>query len=221
MILKEFDLDLPEKDKNTRHAFRNDVRCIAAHYFSFFPKKFKTSGFWKVLVECVSEDKAPELYMDVKTVKVDFDFDNYLSLEKLDKKKAILDVLHRGVTKVSDEEGWDSSFLDVCKANVIESNYDYYWTYKKPKKNREKKLIAELLCHHDLDTFTATMQIRDLDGETIFEEIVVNEDPNEFVFAYKLGDFKWISNNEIELYNKSKKHVATINVETKNINVIE
>ena len=212
MILKEFDLDLPEADKNTRHEFRNDVRCVAAHYFSFFPKKFKANGFWKVLVECVTNDGEPQIFMGVNVVKVSFNFEKYRIISKKEKKSAILNALHNGLLKVSSKEGWDVNWLNTCRDKVISEEFDYYWLLKKPKKNRERKLIAYIFCHHDMDKFSASIRVENLDGSIVYENILVNTDPNEFVFAYELGDFKWVSNDEIEYFNKSKIHVATIKV---------
>ena len=215
MILKEFDLDLPEKDKDTRHDFRNDVRCIAAQYFSYFPEKLKTDGFWKILVECVEEEKKPELYLDVKTVKISFDYEGYSALNKHDKKATILDALYRGVMKVCIEEDWDQRIFEECRLKVIEDDYNFFWTFKKPKKNKERKLIATILCHHDIDKFTASLVITNLNGSLVYKTNLVEEVPNEFIFAYKLGDFKWISNDDIEFYNKAKQCSVRVNVSQK------
>ncbi|NKF49372.1 hypothetical protein G3R49_02095 [Shewanella sp. WXL01] len=215
MLLREFDLDLPEENKDLRHQFRNDVRCIAAQYFSFFPKKFKTNGFWKVLVECSSEEGLPHIYMKVMTVKVVFDFERYLLLDKIEKKKSILHALNIGLLKVSQGQGWDPLLLEDCFRNVVASAYDFHWVFKKTKKNPARKLVAQITCHHDLDEFTAKLCVSDLSGSLVFECLLVDEDPNEFAFAYKLGDFKWLSNQDIAFYNKQNDLVAKIDINAK------
>lgn len=217
MVLTEFDLDLPEKNKNSRHYFRNEVRCVAAQYFSHFPAKFKTDNFWKVLVECASHDDAPKLYMNVMTVKVNFNFDHYLNLTNVEKKKVVLDALHRGLTRVSEEKGWEQLTLEKCRSKVVESDYNYIWTFKKPKKNKSRNLLATIVCHHDIDKFTAVLTVTELDGQLVYQTNLVEELPNEFVFAYRLGDFKWTSNDEIEFYNKANMLSARVNVSDKSV----
>ncbi len=212
MILKELDLDLPSLDKDRRHDFRNEVRCIAAHYFSFLPKKFSVDNFWKILIECVDEEKESELYLNVKIVKIVFDYGSYLMLDKCNKKVAILEVLHQGVMKVCKEQNWDDSIFEECHERVVEADYCYRWIFGKPKQNRERKLVATVDCYHDIDKFVAKMIISDLEGNLVYECNLIEDVPNEFVFAHKLGDFKWTSNSELEFYNKAKQCTAKIDV---------
>ena len=138
MILKELDLDIPSLDKDSRHDFRNEVRCIAAHYYSFLPKKYKTDNFWKILVECVDTEQDNKLYLGVKVVKIKFDYEHYLTLDNHNRKVVILDTLHKGVMKVSDEQEWNPTLFDTCFSKVVNDSYYYTWYFKKPKKNRTK-----------------------------------------------------------------------------------
>ena len=212
MILKELDLDVPSIDNDRGYEFCNEVRCIAAHYYSYLPKKFETKGFWKLLVECIDSEKNSELYLNVKVVKIKFDYEHYQALDNQKKKIAILDALHRGVLKACKEEGNQSIFQE-CFKKVVEDEFDFSWVFKKPKKNKSRKLIATVICSHDIDTFLLNVIVTDLDGKVVLEQEMLKEEPNEFIFVPLLGDFKWVSNEEIEFYDKSKQCIANAIIE--------
>ena len=216
MILKELDLDVPSLDNDRGYEFCNEVRSIAAHYYSYLPKKFETDGFWKLLVECVDSEGDSELYLNVKVVKIKFDYEYYQTLDNQKKKIAILDALHRGVMKACKEEGWDHSIFQECFNRVVEDEFDFSWVFKKPKKNKSRKLIATAICSHDIDAFFLTLLVADLNGKEVLEHEVLKEEPNEFIFVHLLGDFKWISNTKIEFYDKSQHCIASVDVKHDN-----
>ena len=128
MILRELDLDVPSIDNDRGYEFCNEVRSIAAHYYSYLPKKFETDGFWKLLVECVDSEGDSELYLNVKVVKIKFDYEHYQTLDNQKKedfeyKKRRLESIsgtkdfdlltHRKKNKSSLDIKWDLIFIAV------------------------------------------------------------------------------------------------------------
>lgn len=210
MILRELDLDIPNLDEHRRYEFSNEVRSVAAHYYSYLPSKFKTNGFWKILIECVDEASTSDVYLKVKVVKVAFNYEMYRKLDKDRKKKTILDTLHEGVIKACEEEGWQQDTFQHCYEQVLNDEFYFSWLFKKPKKSKNRELVAEVSCLHDFDAFTMSLEVKNLDSEIIYTEEVFSTKPNEFVFVQLLGDFKWVSNEEIEFYDKSKNCIADI-----------
>lgn len=210
MILKELDLDAPQLTKEARHCFRNEVRCVAAHYFSFLPSKFEVGAFWKILVECVAEEGPSKIYMDVMTVKVRFDFQQYEQQTPVNKKKMLLSVLHNAILQLAFEYNWNTSPFQHCFSSVEKDEFQYIWQLKRTKKSRDRKLSASIICHHDIDQFVATLIIQDSNAKELKREVIFTEVPNEFAFEGKLGDFKWLSNTEIEVCAKDKQVLSTI-----------
>jgi len=205
MILKEFDLDIPLFDKDKRHKFRTQIRCIASHYQRFLPKKFQTVDFWKILVECVKEESDTQnTYLGVRVVRVSFDYPSFEELDDSGKKILILNKLHTGVLKVAKHYGFDNAIFNHCYERVKLDNCINNWIWNKPKSNITRKLKAHITCSHDINKFTAKLFVLDKNGTLIREDIVFEDEPNEFVFANKLGTLKWITTNEVALYNKSK-----------------
>lgn len=209
MLLKEFDLDIPSLEKNERHLFRSQVRCIAAHYQRHFPNRFHTPDFWKILVEC-SETESTEqnTYLGVRVVKVAFNYSEYKSQNTLERKIQILKTLHKGVLKVAEHFDFNDELFTTCFKSVVAQEYDNQWVWKKPKSNSSRTLKAQVLCLHDMEKFTAILQITDKNGKILHQNVAFKAEPDEFMFARKLGSLKWTSSNEIVLYDKAEQVIS-------------
>ncbi|WBW95929.1 hypothetical protein [Oceanirhabdus sp. W0125-5] len=204
MILREFDLDIPNiGDKNKRVKFRDEIRCIASMYERYF-SKFKTKNCWKILIECVdmvTNEKVRDL-LGAYTIQVKFNIDEYFKLSNTQKKKIVLECLKEGIDKVCDEMKWEKSPFEEAYNKIIENNYENNWTWKKPVRNPTKEYKAEVFCEHHVDVFNISIIIKNYKGEELIRKMVKDERPNEFSYVWHFGELKWISDNEVVLINQ-------------------
>ncbi|MCG8568691.1 MAG: hypothetical protein MJB14_00990 [Spirochaetes bacterium] len=206
-ILKEFDLDIPNiNDKNKRSKFRYEVRCIASLYERFF-EKFKTENCWKILIDCVDKvnNKIVRDFLGVYTIEVEFNIDAYFKASNHEKKKNILETLKKGIDIIVKEKDWPIEPFNKAYKKVIENNYINNWIWKKPVKNTKNDYIASVFCEHELDEFNIFMIINSIKGEEILKRKIITVQPDEFIYSNYLGEFKWLSINQVALIDKNKK----------------
>ena len=219
-ILKEFDLALPiigplsdEMWKEKRMNFSNEVRCICALYERLFPT-YKTDCSWKVLVRCVEKPiDQIKTVAGVTEVQISFNINTYNSLKPEDKKAMVLSVLQQGIERVIEVKGWKKEFFLRAYNGVIDAHYTNQWIMKKPKSSPNRQWKAYIYCEHDLTVFQATLYIENKNGELYSKTLLFREAPDEFAFAQRLGEIKWVSNHEVIFYNQRKDHFWKMNIE--------
>lgn len=231
MQLKEFDLDLPyivneEKIqlimkqnncshndatkmdyesnwKEKRRKFRLNTRCISSMFERLFGK-FITKNCCKLLIECVPEVAEHELldFSGIYSVKVLFDYNNFIEQNEYQKKKMTLEILMEGIRIVAENQKWDvEPFKDVY-SRILELDFINEWAWKKPVVSSNKKYHAEVMMLHDVRFIDIYIIVRDTAGNEIKREKIISELPDEFAYARHLGDLKWTSNDTVTLINK-------------------
>lgn len=212
--LKEFDLDLPNADRETRHKFRLQSRCVSALYERCFPK-MDVAGGWKVLIECVDRVERPDVrnLLGVFAVQVRFRYEQFLTLEQLQRKKMLLETLHLGALRIAKAQGWAEQPFEMAYQCVVDRDYVNEWTWPpKPKVSADRKHQAMLLCSHEMDRFRAWLVVQDRKGKEIIRHLAIDEDPDEFLFVPKMGKLIWTSDHSVELIDKNGQRVTEISL---------
>ncbi|MBT2684529.1 hypothetical protein [Bacillus sp. ISL-37] len=186
-------LDYEENWKQKRVLFRDQVRCIANLYI-FLLGRFPTENSKKILINCMEspEDEVTTTTDGFTEVSVQLDIDSYFSLSNLEKKRLILEIINEGIVKVANEYSWEQVEFNRITAEIKERNYvnEYVWAQKS---SPDRKYKAEVFCTHDIDCFTATLNIRDKrSGGFVKSKKVLQERPHELVFTQYLGSLKWV-----------------------------
>lgn len=196
-----------------RIQFRRETRCITSLYENFFPKT-KTKDCWKVEVQCVKEIFREKVIVvgGVAEVQALFDVEQFFSLSDEEKKKLALETLKKGIDLVIKEFGWDPEPFESAYNKVIEYKYTNLGRFGKPKSSPNRKYKAEVICQHDISSFDISIVIRDKNGEEIKRELMKSEEPDEFLFARHLGNFRWVSSDEVELRNKFETEIWRVKV---------
>jgi hypothetical protein len=211
-LLREFDLDLPD-DLGKRARFRNETRCVTALFERVFGK-FKTEKYWKVLVECVREVKLEQYknLLGVCVVQIPFSSEGFFDLNDHEKKDVALELLRNGVEKLINLTQWDKTPFDEAFDSVKRLEIMNVWTWKKPLKSPSKKLIAQVICKHEVTNFSISIVIRNIHGHHIMANNIIYETPNEFSYSSHLGELIWVSDTEIVLINKDKDNRWSVEI---------
>lgn len=199
-------LDYEENWKQKRVLFRDQVRCIASLY-TFLLGRFPTKRSKKIMINCV---ESPEAGVESSTdgfteVSVQLDIDSYFSLSNLEKKRLILVKINEGIVKVANEYLWDQVVFNRITAEIKERNYvnEYVWVQKS---SPDRKYTAEVFCTHDIDYFSATLNIKDKkSGDLVKTKKVLQERPHELIFTQYLGDLKWVSDRTLAMTYRGRK----------------
>lgn len=198
--------DYEENWKRKRMVFRDEVRCIASLY-TFLLGRFPNERSKKVMINCV-ESPGEEVHTTTDgftEVSVKLGIDSYFSLSDKEKKKHIIEKINEGLIKVINEYSWDPEVFIRITSEIKERNYvnEYVWAQKS---SPDRRYIAEVFCQHDLDSFTAILNIRDKkSGDLVKTKKVLQERPHELIFTQYLGDLKWVSDRTVTMTHRGRK----------------
>ncbi len=198
--------DYEEGWKRKRMLFRDQVRCIAGLY-TFLLGRFPNDRSKKIMINCVEfpGDGVQTTTDGFTEVSVKLDVDSYFSLSDFDKKTLILNKIDEGIVKVANEYSWEHDVFNRITAEIKERNYvnEYTWAQRS---SPDRKYMAEMFCTHDIDYFSATLNIRDKkSGELIKSKKVLQERPHELIFNQYLGDLKWVTDRTITMTYQGRK----------------
>lgn len=213
MILKHFllysndDEGISEVDKN----FSFQSRCVTSLYERHF-SKFYTTEIKQINIFCVKESPKSNLnivggFCDVEIL---YDASEFLKLDDEEKKEVILDKLKQGIDKVIELNNWDSTPFDAAYNCVKEAGYNTNFVWKKPKSSPNRNYKAEVFIEHGLYSCDIYLIIKDKNGQEIVRRRVASEKPDELLLGRHLGELKWLSNNEVALFNYFKTNYNSL-----------
>lgn len=213
MKLKEFDLDLPKAERETRHAFRLQTRYLTALYERCFPG-LNVEGGWKVLIECVESMARPEVrnLLGVFTLEAEFRHGQFVDADARGRASMVLEAIHGGAVRIAEAQGWPKKPFDTSKASVLDRSCVNEWSWPKPRWNAGRKYQAALACSHDAERFRAWLVVRDRKGDEVQREQVISELPSEFHFVPKMGKVVWVSQNHVVLLDKKSQEIGGLMV---------
>ena len=195
-------LDYQQNWKEKRRKFALQTRCISA----FFERNFGyivTKDCQKILVECVPvvTNKSVRNFSGVCAVQVSFDYESFLTLDDVSKKKAVLALLMTGIRIVVSESKWDMEPFESTYFKIVEADYKNEWIWQKSAKSPDKKHIANVLLQHEIDRVDISIIVYDSNKIEVYREKVISELPDEYAYSNHLGLIKWYSNNSVALSN--------------------
>ncbi|TVX79528.1 hypothetical protein FQP34_15185 [Peribacillus simplex] len=213
MILRNFLMyaneDMGIKEVHKRLSFQS--RCITSTYERCFAK-LQTTDIRQINVSCVKEfPKSNLIVVDgFCDVEILYDVSEFLKLDDQEKKEVILDKLKQGIDKVVELNNWEITSFDDAYNCVKESGYNTNYVWKKPKSSPNRSYKAEVFIEHGLHSCDINIIIKDKKGQEITKKRVASEMPDELVFGHHLGELKWLSNNEVALFNYPKTNYVSV-----------
>ncbi|HZH61145.1 MAG TPA: hypothetical protein VEY70_16600 [Metabacillus sp.] len=213
MILRHF-LLYAKEEQGITEVHKNlsfQSRCVTSLYERCF-SKFHTTDIKQINVFCVKEFPKSNLIVEggFCDIEILYDVSRFLKLDNEEKKVVILDTLKQGIDKVVELNNWDPSPFDDAYNCVKESGYNTNYVWKKPKSSQNRNYKAEVLIEHGLYFCDIYLIVKDKNGQEITRKRIASEKPDELIFGRHLGELKWLSNNEVALFNYSKTNYKSI-----------
>jgi hypothetical protein len=164
MKLREFDLHLVTSDRDVRHAFARQIRCVSALYERCFPGLNEPDAR-KVLIECVQCVERADVrnLLGVFTLERPFDHPAFERSAPRVKKEVALHTLHRGALAVADALGWPKEPFEVANGCVLERDYLNQWMWPRPVTSPNRKHRAHLVCLHEMEWFKSWLVVIEVD----------------------------------------------------------
>lgn len=206
-------LDYEQNWKAKRRNFSLQTRCVSS-MFERLMGKIVTKNCSKLLIECVANNNEMVImeFSEVSSIKMQFDYDNFLLLDGLEKKKMLLDLIMKGVETLTQKENLDyEQFVSVYN-QIGQSNYLNQWTWKKNIKSPSKEYSAELMITHDIELVLFTVIIKDKKGNVVKTEDILTELPDEYAYSKHLGSLSWSNEREVMLKNKKGDQVRIVSI---------
>jgi hypothetical protein len=108
-----------------RRDFSLQTRCITA-FFSRLLGGINTADCKKLIVRCVSAVQGKKVITysgGFCDVQVQFNYDSFVTIDALAKKKVVLELLMKGIRTVAKEKNWDMEQFEITYAKIVEAKY--------------------------------------------------------------------------------------------------
>ncbi|TXC81854.1 hypothetical protein FS935_21690 [Metabacillus litoralis] len=138
------------------------------------------------------------------------DASEFFKSDDEEKREVILDKLKQGIDKVVKLKNWDSTPFDEAYNCMKKAGYNTNYVWKKPKNSPNRNYRAEVFIEHGLYSCDIFLIAKDKNGQEKVRKRVASEKPDELVFGRHLGELKWLSNNEVALFNYFKTNYNSL-----------
>ncbi|MBI0549576.1 hypothetical protein [Pectobacterium parmentieri] len=206
MILKDIYLypDVLDYGEELTYPFKELTRSLCNYLGrSIKQAKYDTTGFNRV---CFIGRKNPigESYVNssnVLGVEIFIDENEYLHTLKSELNKYFAKLVINGLDKVDGRYSLPKDLIVNAIDEFENSGFINEWVFKR-KKLKGCKFTGLLKCRLTLDNFFLDFQIINK-YKVVYEENVVTDHPNDFVFYYHLNKFNITDDYVVEVVNKS------------------
>ena len=208
MKLKEFDFWAFKLELEESRQFSLFCRSVCAHFERHF-QPIETENIYRIIIkisESEERNSTTEESSSVLKYYKSFNFDKFSKMKEISKKEFLLDFLFESLLELCKKFKWSTeSFLNAYNLVKREKFVNTY--VHKRKNSRNRKLIAELECHHESAKFDCYLKVYDRSGNEVLNKLLFTEDPDEFLFNGLLGDIKWLDNQTLMLLRRDRSEV--------------
>lgn len=210
--LKQFGLGLASADREDDSAFAFETRYICALYERHFVSPLG-SRLWKIDVECVPAVVRPGIRcaLGIAMTQARFDYSAYLAASGVARAAMALDALHEGCLGVARSEGWSEAPFDDAYRRVVADEYRNEAT-SPPLRGPDKAHVAVVHSIHDADRYRAWLIVYGRHGEEIARTQVIDELPDELIFARRLGRAKWKGPSRVVFVSRGDEVLGAIDI---------
>jgi hypothetical protein len=219
MELKKISLsDMTNRPKKNEIGFNHQTRIFQL-LLNRYLNGIETKEDRYLSIYCV--DKVKDIEIDDytiengRTVKIPYNPIEFLKLDSVEEKyEEYVRIFNNFIAPVFRELNWDYSPVIQALEKVKLHNYQAEFLLKNtPKKSPDKRHTALVLGIHSVHFFQLIARIYDKDGLMIKEKVLVEEVPNEMVYARFLGKAAWEDNQTFEVKSKSSQWCGCITIE--------
>ena len=140
----------------------------------------------------------PRLKSPNLTIHTPFNFKQWYEATPYDKKKMLLDTIHKCLSAISEKERIDPQTLEkayqACLANKLTFRFPFEIEKKRTLRSPNNKYLARVECLWEIDTLTVTAIIQDKAGTEIMRQIMGKQQANEAefpLFIFRRSEMKW------------------------------
>lgn len=202
MKLKEFEIwayELSLDDAKPIHRFS---RCVLAHFERVF-SPIDTDGVYRVIVKFTSDfNLAGTIEMSsavLKYYKV-FDIAEFKRLDLIQKKTSLLNVMYESLLELATQYSWSENHFTEAYQKVVAADLVNHYA-QQVKWNRARNLQASIFCEHEPEFFRGSLVIVDKSNQVVLQEVLFEEEPDEFFFNSRLGKLSWLHNGALRFAN--------------------
>lgn len=197
--------------------FNSQAYCVPQMYWSFLRfydlKKNTKCNIILNDFNYTNVNKEPS-FVDYKVINIPFDFEKFFNLENQEKKQMQLEVLHQGMMKIAEKEGWATNPLLDAYNGCLKKNLDYQFLVNNTlKSSKDRKHKIGFWCSWDLDFFELYWVLFDKKGNEIKRKLLLKNESYRGEYVNYLN-WKWIDNETVILesrYIGKEKHIFNIN----------
>lgn len=199
------------------HKFQRDFNiqsyCISQMYWSFL-RLYNTKSIKKCDI-ILNDNWGDDIYktdniVGFKAINMPFDFDKFFKLGKQEKKQMQLEVLHQGMMKIAEKEGWETDPLLDAYNGCLKKKLDYQFLVNDAlKSSPDRKYKIGFWCNWDLDLFELYWILFDKKGNELKRNLLLEKEPYRGEFVNYLS-WKWEDNETIILESSfwgKEKHI--------------
>lgn len=199
-----YQIDYDENWKfEIRRRFDLETSCVA-NMFLYYIRPYKTKDCRKIVIDGVEKvTRAYYSLFGIYTIEYQFNYAEFFLKTKEEKKQSTADIIKECLYLIANEQEWDLEPIRNAFKKMEERNYNHYFTYGKKIKSPNKLFTAELYIEHDIESIDFYIIIRNKQDEVIEKRLIVSESPSIWCYYPYMGKLHWISDNEIQLKDKS------------------
>lgn len=187
--------------------FNKESWCISELYWSQL-KHYDTKKTQKAVVT-LNDSWEEDIYLytdwsNLKGINMPFNFEQYFNLEKQERKRMQLEVLHSGMVKIAEKEGWEMNPLLDAYNGCLKKNLEYnFLVGDKLKSSPDRKFQIGFWCNWDIDKFEVYWVLFDKNKNEVIRQLLIEKETFMGEFIYYVS-WKWKDKKTILLEDKYK-----------------
>lgn len=180
------------------------IGCVSYHYLHRLGR-LETPGIRKIFIEVLP----PYLFagsnfqnaLGVLTGFAELDLRGCADLEnKIERKRQVLETLHRTMQMLATEHGWDRGQLEHAQQGVVADNLQYVGSvFQKPMWNKSRTTKVDVKFTLDLDGIRAFVVVDDTSGNSRREIELFQMGPNLGRLRDWISNVRWIGEHQIQI----------------------
>ena len=196
--------------------FNKETWCVKELYWRILRKKenFDTGNIYKLLIiltdNKINDNEIMHEHINIIEVFKYNDYDKYFNCVKNEKKLILLNILHDGILRIAENQGWDTNVLEEVFNDCIEISIENTWFFKNKYFVAPDKLhYARILYNWDLDIFEIFIVFYDKTKNEIKRTKVVEEEPHWGESYYYIHQ-AWTDASTFCIFLKNEKKICAI-----------
>lgn len=202
------------------HELSVEATPVALSYMSLLKKaKFIKYKRIDITIKNQSEQilEVEGIDSDLCQIDINYNVDHYKELDLAAKRKAIYEILFYCMDFLATKKGWDLNFLEEVKTTVINHDYIIFTPYRKPVKNKKRKIIAQLVVWLDIGVGNFNLNIYDYKMQLIKSIDFYKVYPSPIIYDWYFTRISWVEENICRVEELNGEILFDINIDDETV----